>query len=165
MAQGRLSVVCFTGHRQIPRQHALLLPALLEQQILLLMARGATVFRAGGAIGFDMLASLKVLELREQHPALQLQLMLPCPDQTKGWDEPSRRAHRYLTEHADSVICISDRYHSGCMLARDRRLVDGSDLCLAYCAHAGGGTAYTCSYANKKGVEILNLFDLLSDHE
>lgn len=158
-----IRTACFTGHRHIPAPHAVRLPSLLEEQLRALIARGARIFRAGGAIGFDMLAALKVLELREAMPnvGLALQLWLPCRDQTRGWDEPSCRAYRYVLERADSVRYIAERYTQTCMLERDRALVDGSDVCIAYCTRNRGGSFYTSSYALKRDVALINLADLL----
>lgn len=164
MIQGDKGIkrVCFTGHRDVPSAHALLLPALVEQQIRLLIRRGAVEFRAGGAIGFDMLAALKVLELKQEFPDVQLHLFLPCRDQTRGWDEVSRRAYQYVLDLADEVNYTAQTYTSGCMLARDRRLVEGSDVCLAYCTRNRGGTFYTYSYASRQGLELINLADQMN---
>ncbi len=160
-----IRTVCFTGHRDIVAADAVRLPSLLEEQLGALIARGARIFRAGGAIGFDMLAALKVLELRERMPnaGIQLHLCLPCKDQTRGWDEPSCRAYRYILERADNVHYTAEVYTRTCMLDRDRRLVDGSDVCVAYCIRNRGGSFYTCSYALKRDVELINLADLLKE--
>lgn len=158
-----ITTVCFTGHRSIPAPHALRLPSLLDEQLRALIARGARNFRAGGAIGYDMVATLKLLELKEQLPelGLRLYLCLPCRDQTRGWDEQSCRAYRYILERADDIHYTAERYTQTCMLARDRRLVEGSDVCLAYCTRNRGGSFYTCSYAVKQGLELINLADML----
>lgn len=95
MTEQRPLVVCLTGHRQIPGEHALLLPSFLERQMLALIDRGAVEFRAGGAVGFDMVATLKLLEIKERMPHIRLRLCLPCRDQTRGWDEAGRRAYAY----------------------------------------------------------------------
>jgi uncharacterized phage-like protein YoqJ len=154
-------VVCLTGHRHIPAQHALLLPSLLEQHMLSLIDRGAVEFRAGGAVGFDMVATLKLLEIKERLPHIRLRLCLPCRDQTKGWDEAGRRAYDYILARADEVSYTVDTYTPNCMLARDRQLVEGSDICLAYCTKNKGGAFYTCSYALKNDLELINLADEL----
>ena len=49
------------------------------------------------------------------------------------------------------------------MARRNRALVDGSDYCVAYLTKNSGGTLYTCSYALKKGVELINLADGLPE--
>lgn len=153
--------VCFTGHRAIERQAALRLPALLDETIRSLYGRGARVFRAGGAQGFDTVAALKVLELREELPDIRLELILPCRDQMRGWDSASIRTYRYIIAHADASRFLFDTYVEGCMLERDRRLVDGSDICVAFCTRNRGGTAYTFAQALRAGLEVINLYDLL----
>ena len=52
---------------------------------------------------------------------------------------------------------ITDGYTPACMYERNRALVDGSDLCIAYLTENRGGTLYTCTYALKHRVELLNL--------
>jgi uncharacterized phage-like protein YoqJ len=151
--------VCFTGHRVIPVQHALRLPDLLDSAITSLVERGATVFRAGGAVGFDTVAALKVLELRERYPQMRLELILPCRDQTKHWSQEDAQVYAYILAAADSHRFLFDSYVDGCMLERDRRLVSGSDVCVAYLTRSHGGTAYTFSQAIRAGLETVNLYD------
>ncbi len=158
-----VKTVCFTGHRDIPAAAAMVLPGLLEEVIAELCERGATTFRAGGARGFDTVAALKVLDMKERYPALRLELILPCRNQTERWDEPSVRTYRYILEHADRHRFLFDTYMDGCMAERNRCLVDGGDICVAYCAHNTGGSAYTCAYALKQGLELINLHDRMSD--
>ena len=159
--QSKPLVVCLTGHRHIPADHALLLPSLLERHMLALIERGAVEFRAGGAVGFDMVATLKLIEIKERLPHIRLRLCLPCRDQTRGWDEAGRRAYDYILAHADTIRYTVDTYTPSCMLARDRQLVEGSDVCLAYCTQNRGGAFYTCSYALKHDLELINLADEL----
>lgn len=161
LKRGEVGTVCFTGHRNIPYTVASRLPDLLEQVISELCARGATVFRAGGAMGFDTVAALKVLDMKERYPQIRLELILPCRNQTERWDEISRQTYAYILRKADSHRFLFDTYFDGCMLERDRRLVEGSDVCVAYCAQSRGGTAYTVTRALRAGLEIINLHDML----
>ena len=154
-------IACFTGHRDIPKNHAMVLSSVLEDEILRQIEAGVYIFRAGGAIGFDTVAALKVLELKEKHPEIELHLYLPCKDQTRGWSELCVRTYNYCLERADRVVYISEKYYSGCMLERDRQLVNGADACIAYCTKSHGGTHYTCSYALKSDVELINIAEKL----
>ena len=154
-------VVCFTGHRNIAHAVAVRLPSLLDQVLTRLCEQGATVFRTGGAIGFDTVAALKVLELKERYPHIRLELILPCRNQTEYWDETAVRTYQYILARADSHRFLFEHYVDGCMQERDRRMVDGSDICVAYCNRSRGGTAYTFAYALRAGVEVINLHDLL----
>lgn len=159
-----MSTVCFTGHRNIAYEAAVQLPALLESVLVELIERGASVFRAGGAIGFDTLAALKVLELKERYPHIRLELVLPCRNQTQYWEEAAVRTYRYILERADSVRFLFDTYFDGCMLERDRKLVEGSDVCVAFCKRSRGGTAYTFAHALRAGLEVINLNDQLPSY-
>lgn len=154
-------ICCFTGHRDIPAEYIVRLPELLDRQLYELTERGFSVFRAGGAIGFDTLCALKVLEIKKNNPHISLELCLPCTDQTEGWNDREKHIYNYILERADNIRYAHKYYVSGCMFDRNRMLVDGADLCLAYLSSSKGGTAYTCSYAKKKGVEVINTFDLL----
>ncbi len=156
-----MKTCCFTGHRTIATDARAALITHLDQTLEKLVAMGFTEFRTGGARGFDTLAALRVLYLREKHPQVRLSLLLPCRDQAKSWRVGDQLIWQDIINCADSVRFLFDSYVEGCMHARNRALVDGSDLCIAYLTENRGGTLYTCSYALKQGVELLNLGDEL----
>ena len=156
-----IKTVCFTGHRSIPSEHMLQLPALLDGQLRALIARGATDFRAGGAMGFDMAAELKVLELKAHFPDIRLHLYLPCHDQARLWAPTWRHVYEFILNRADSVCYAADNYTRGCMLQRNRQMVRGSDVCVSYCTKSSGGSFYTCEYARQQGLELISLADVL----
>ena len=156
-----MKICCFTGHRTVPPEIAPTLVRVLDTHLERLFAAGFTEFRAGGARGFDTLAALRVLALRVRHPECRLALILPCRDQAKLWKVRERALYDDILAHADSVRYVEEGYTSTCMYARNRALVDGSDLCIAYLTRNTGGTLYTCAYALKNRVELLNLADEL----
>jgi uncharacterized phage-like protein YoqJ len=154
-------ICCFTGHRAFSENKEKLfyvLSVLLDNMI----NEGYTVFRAGGALGFDMLAAEAVIQKKENGRNVRLELMLPCREQDAGWNAVNKARYKNILLNADSVEYISDSYTPECMHVRNRRLVDGSHLCIAYCNRNRGGTAYTCRYAEKNGVHIINLASYLS---
>ena len=152
-----MKTCCFTGHRTLPTltRHALI--RALDETIEDLIAKGFTEFRAGGALGFDTLAAERVLFFKEKHPECHLHLYLPCRNHDKGWSAHDRAALAEIVARADSVSYVREHYAPDCMHARNRALVDGSDLCLAYLTQNRGGTLYTCSYALKQGVHLINV--------
>ena len=154
-----ISTVCFTGHRYIDKKSASRIPTLLKAHLRRYIANGAYKFRVGGAMGFDTVAALCVLELLSEYPHLELELVIPCPDQTRGWSDECRRVYNYIMKKAIRVECVSDRYTQTCMFDRNRRLVDESQVCIAFLQRNEGGTAYTYAYALKKGIEVINLYD------
>ena len=152
-----LKTCCFTGHRVLTAVAREELSAILDRRLSALADVGFTEFRTGGALGFDTLAAERVLAMCETHPTCHLHLILPCHDQDKSWSARERAAFSAIKERAHSVRYMRDTYTPDCMHARNRALVDGSDLCLAYLKKNVGGTLYTCSYALKQGVRLINL--------
>ena len=116
-------------------------------------------FGAGGAWGFDMLAEETVIELKADYPHIRLILVLPCPpdQQTLKWSADQRQRYYEILERADKVRVLSQQYTRGCMLARNRRLVDGSAYLICYLREQRGGTAYTVDYADRQGLQIIRL--------
>ncbi len=150
-------ICCFTGHRDLPEADRPLLRQRLETEIERLVAQGVRYFGAGGALGFDTLAEECVVRLRRLHPEIRLILVLPCPEQTRGWSPRDVAIYRDMLEHADKVTYTSDHYFRGCMQKRNRHLVDHSGHCLCYLNRPTGGTAYTVRYAQQKGLLVRNL--------
>lgn len=157
-------ICCFTGHRRIPDRDMIRLPSLLGEIIAEQIRRGVTTFRAGGAIGFDMLAALKVIHLRQTHPQIRLELCLPCTDQAARWDANNRSYYDFVLQNSDKVRYVQQLYAPGCMAARNRMLVQGADVCVAYCS-GGGGTAQTCGYALAQKLQLINLYDILRERD
>ena len=154
--------VCFTGHREIPDGDYDALSAALYRVLETQIANGARVFRAGGAVGFDTLAALAVLSLRRRYPEIRLELVLPCPSQTRGWSEDDRRLYEQILSQADAYRYVSTGYYAGVLQQRNRALVEGADVCVAYLRHShGGGTAFTASLALRSGLEFINLQELI----
>ena len=143
--------VCFTGHREIPREYLASLPARIDSILERLYAAGYRTFVTGGAEGFDTLAALRVLELRSRHADVRLRLSLP-------YERTGSAAYRRTLAEADETEYVAREYHPGATFERDRRMVDASSACVAfYIAGRGGGTLYTARYANRRGVPIVNI--------
>ena len=152
--------VCFTGHRRFTPEEEQNVQARLDAAVRdLIENRGTVTFRTGGALGFDTMAAYTVLGYRLLYPHVRLELYLPCPDQTRGWKPGDVESYNNIKEHAARVFVARPYYFSGCMHVRNRMLVNGSDLCVAYCRKHEGGTAYTMDYARRQYVEVMHLYD------
>ena len=149
--------VCFTGHRTIPMLKKWKIEKKLKETLEALIDNGYCYFGAGGALGFDTIAAQTVLGLKKKHPEIKLILVLPCKNQTRGWEEKDVSVYESIIEQADKVVYTQEHYERGCMLKRNRHLVDNSSVCVAYLTEEKGGTAYTVNYANQKGVKVINI--------
>ena len=149
--------VCFTGHRTIPMLKKWKIEKKLKETLEALIDNGYCYFGAGGALGFDTIAAQTVLELKKKYPEIKLILVLPCKNQTRGWEEKDVSVYESIIEQADKVVYTQEHYDRGCMFKRNRHLVDNSSVCVAYLTEEKGGTAYTVNYANQKGVKVINI--------
>ena len=147
----------FTGHRIIAESDREKLWEGLKKEISDLYISGLRDFITGGALGFDTLAALTVLALKEVRPDVKLHLYLPCRDQDKKWSTKDREIFRHILERSDSVLYVCNEYIPGCMHARNRRMVDDSDICIAYLTRNFGGTVYTVEYATESGLRVIKL--------
>lgn len=149
----RQSTCFFTGHRQIPDERYDTIYQKTVALINKLAIDGYTDFICGGAIGYDTLAANAVLSLREVL-GIRLHLILPCADQHIYFSKEQKEEYRRIMDQSDSVNILSQSYYRGCMHARNRKMADLSSACVAFCERQSGGTAYTVSYAERKGISV-----------
>ena len=123
---------CFTGHRDIPTGAYQLIFNKTEEMVERLIKKGYLYFGAGGALGFDTIAALAVLKLKEHYPNIRLILVLPCRFQTRGWTSEDVKIYENIKEQADKVIYTSEEYTRGCMHKRNRHLVDIMRIAVTY---------------------------------
>ena len=148
---------CFTGHRILSAEQSQALAGRIERAVRLLYARGVCYFGAGGALGFDTLAAEEVLCQRKTHPNIRLHLMLPCKGQEKKWRLGDRMRYQRITRQADEVTCLAEEYYDGCMLKRNREMINISAHCVVYCTKPKGGTVYTANRAEQAGLHMIYL--------
>ena len=151
-------ICCFTGHRNISSLSSKEVALRLNNKLIeLIETENFCDFRAGGAVGFDSIAALTVLELKKSYPHIKLHLMLPCKGQERYFSQVEKRIYRYTIANADSVSYVQEHYSKEAMFARNRALVDGADLCIACLERLLGGTYQTVNYARKNRVETINI--------
>jgi len=152
------SSCAFTGHRphKFPWRYnesdpaCTALKTILFQQVMKLVQTGITDYYSGMADGSDVWLSQIVLSIREKNPALRLYCLLPCEGQERKWNEIAQKRYHSILEQANGVRYISRRYYEGCMLERNRQLVNSAGILLAvYNGEQRGGTAATVRYARK----------------
>lgn len=154
----------FTGHRpkSFPWKHnetardCVLLKETLTNEIEKLISQGVTDFYSGAAEGVDIWAAKIVIDLREKNPALNVHCILPYRSQEEKWEPPAQRTYKKILEQSDSVTCLSENYYEGCMLDRNRYLVEHAGILLAvYNGSQRSGTGMTVRYAKKLGRRII----------
>ncbi len=158
----REATCCFTGHRKLGDVQNIEIIAKVKSAVSYLVSRGVTNFRAGGALGFDTLASLAIISLRMDNPDIRLILDLPYPAQSEGWSDKNKGYYEHIKRVADVVNYYGEnpknpKQAKELLLKRNRVLVDNSAYCICYLTKKSGGTAYTVDYAKKRGVEVIEI--------
>lgn len=150
-------VCTFTGHRDMTsREMETVLPALtfaIEQ----MLERGITAFLVGGAIGFDTLAAIQLLNLRQIHPQIRLYLAIPCKGQDAKWNSAQQSLYARIRRDADGEFLLAERYYRGCMQRRNAFMVENSSHLIAYVKRSTGGSAQTLALAMRQGLSVQNL--------
>jgi uncharacterized phage-like protein YoqJ len=139
---------------------------MIKNTVRYLVRRGVRYFTVGGALGFDTVAAVTVINMRDNETlldadgnevAIELEVAVPCRNQSEKWSLADRSLYDEILSSADKVSVLSEHYTRGCMHERNRYMVDKSSFCVCYVTQSSGGSYYTMSYAKKSGLEIINL--------
>ena len=159
---------CFTGHRpqRLPwgdneadlRCQAV--KARLTRAVAEAYDRGYRHFLCGMAQGADLYFCQAVLHLKAQHPGVTLEAAIPYEGQADHWPPADRLRRQRLLNQCDLETVVQHHYTKGCMLRRNRYMVDRSSLLIAvYDGTPKGGTMNTLAYALRHGLETIS-FDV-----
>ena len=156
---------CFTGHRpqKLPWKYdendirCIEFKENLSAVINAVYESGITHFICGMALGCDMYCAEAVIELKKLHPDITLEAAVPYDGQESKWAEVSRRRYRSILMHCDKTTLIQDTYTPGCMMRRNRYMVDSANVLIACYDGKSGGTWNTIEYAIKLDKEVIQL--------
>lgn len=159
----RETTCCFTGHRpgklpwgddeSDPRCAAL--KQTIRRELEKAYDRGYRHFICGMAQGCDLYFCEAVQALRDERPGVTVEAAIPCETQADRWPQADRERYTRLVGLCDFETMVQHHYDRGCMLRRNRYMVDRSSLLIAAFDGSKGGTLYTASYAMKHGVEVV----------
>ena len=161
-------ICAFTGHRpehlpwgrdeDDPRCRALKI--LLRRTVQQVYDRGFRTFLCGMARGCDQYFAEAVLACRAAGTAPEaiLTAMVPCPSQKDGWPAEEQARYDALLAACSAVEVLEPVYTPGCMLRRNRAMVQRASLLISVFDGTPGGTASTLRFAAKQGIKILPLW-------
>ena len=161
----REQTCCFTGHRpeKLPwgrdesDPRCLMLKQRLRDVIEESYRDGMRHFICGMARGCDFYFAEIVLELRRNHPEITLEAAIPCASQSHGWRREEQLRWQTILAACDLETLVQEQYDPGCMLRRNRYMVDYSALVIAVYDGSDGGTRRTLEYAIRQKVPFVDL--------
>jgi len=157
-------VVCLTGNRpsSLPWQYneSCELCAEFKSRIKnffkLLINKGYTKFISGLAMGFDIIATEVLLELKNDGCKVFIEGAVPCLNQTKGWKKDYIDRYKVILNALDKVTFTSNyAYFEGCYIIRNKYMVDNSSLVVGCQLKKSSGTKSTLDYALKQNKDIV----------
>ena len=163
----RETTCCFTGHRpeKLPwgereeDQRCLQAKRHLAQALERAYQAGYRHFMCGMARGGDLYFAEAALAMRRRHPEITLEGVRPCESQADRWPEEERARYWAILDQCDYETLVQHSYDRGCMMRRNRYMVDRSARLIAlYNGVPKGGTAQTLALAlsQKLETEIIN---------
>ena len=164
----RSETCCFTGHRDISDAEKNRASDEIRRLVTQLCRRGVVRYIVGGALGFDTAAAVTLINLRDSgEPCLfgkdgkpvriHITAAIPCLDQSAKWRLSDRVLYDSIMRSVDEKVVLHEKYVSGCMHERNRYMVDNSAYCIAFVRKKTGGSYYTMNYAEKSGLETVNI--------
>lgn len=160
------TTVAFTGYRpdkikkSDPDNNFLFaeIQARLLGTIHKLAEQGYKTFLSGMAAGFDLMAASAVLLARNNYPEIELICVVPFPEQSNKFAPFWKVEYNNILMQAQQSITLSGSYHSGVFHRRNDYLINNSSVLVCYYDGQPGGTHYTVNLAQRRGLEIINLF-------
>lgn len=158
----------FSGHRTLPQDNVEAIFKVTREKIIeAVKNRGIRDFYAGGAVGFDMIASMTVLSIkRSMYENINLHIIMPTSLYGSAHWQTVQQIEYYkiILKGAATVETVSPVYHSRVNFMRNQRLTEcGHNLGIVYAEpeHDSRGTYITIDMARKNGTEIINIYDFL----
>ena len=149
-----MTVCTFAGHREVYQAN---IAEKLDEAISKIMSEDDCFrFLVGGMGDFDGMCSSAVRRAKRNYPDKQISLELVLPYLTRELNENKQF---YETSYDDVIIPIelADVHYKSAINRRNRWMVEKSDWMVAFVYRDFGGAYTTLRYAEKKGLQIINL--------
>lgn len=82
--------------------------------------------------GVPLYAAEILLKLKDAHPEIVLECVLPYETQAVAWSEPMRDRYFGVLEHCDKETLLQTHYTEGCEDACRRCMIERADTVLAF---------------------------------
>ena len=162
---------CFSGHRKAHfdmeySYYGQILKGLISKEVRKACDMGFDTFYTGMAYGFDILAADAVI--KEKYCRLEeikLVCAIPFRGQENTFSNHWRKYHDTILKMADKIVVLNEEYITGCYHERNRFLVDNSRHLIGFYSQKAGGTKHTFDYAEKCGLEIVNIWQVIQSQD
>lgn len=112
----------------------------------------------GMALGVDTAFWEVAAKLRKNNQNIRIEAALPFVGQEKKWTEKSQKQYKKMLSESDKVTIVSEGgFATYKMMARNRYMVNKSDIIIAVICKETGGTAQCIKYAKEHNKLIIEI--------
>lgn len=165
-------IICITGHRPngLPKEYGYNLnneawtnlkkyiEVTIEECYKYATPNEELTLVTGMALGVDTAFWEVANELRKSNRNIKIEAAVPFVGQEKKWTYESQKQYKQMLSESDKVTTVSEGgFATYKMMARNRYMVNKSDIVIAVICKETGGTAQCVKYAkehNKVVIEI-----------
>lgn len=152
--------VCFTGHRpEKLNMQENTIKKYLQSEIVSSIQNSYTTFISGMARGVDMWAAEIVIELKKKFPQVKLIAAVPFDGFESKWSYENQKSYNEILSKADLIRYICPKFSYSSYQIRNEWMVNHSSKVIAVWNGEKSGTKNTIDYANKCGVEVVNIYE------
>ena len=145
-----IKICCGLGHRTILEN----IEDRLYSTVLKAIEEGFEIFYTGAMGEFDSLFSSAVRKAKTMHPHIKLICVKPY------FSNKINTSKAYYSAFYDDILIppeIIGIHYKAAIKARNRWMVDNSNLIISYVIHSNGGAADAFKYAIRQDKQIINL--------
>lgn len=149
-----MTVCTFAGHREV--YQANIAEKLDEAISIIVETDDCFRFLVGGMGNFDGMCASSIRRAKRRYPNKQISLELVLPYLTQELNENKQF---YETSYDDVIVPIelAGVHYKSAITKRNRWMIEKSDWLVAFVYREFGGAYTTLRYAEKKGLQIVNL--------
>lgn len=165
-------IICITGHRPngLPREYGYNLnneawsklkeyiEITIQESYKFATPNEELTLVTGMALGVDTAFWEIANEMRKNNPNIKIEAALPFVGQEKKWTEESQKQYKKMLSESDKVTIVSEGgFATYKMMARNRYMVNKSDIVIAVICKKTGGTANCVNYAKKHNKLVIEI--------
>ena len=149
-----MTVCTFAGHREVYQAN---ISETLDQALAEIIENDNSIrFLVGGMGEFDKMCASAVRRAKRKYPNTEISLELVLPYLTNDINE-NKSFYKMSYDNIIVPFELAGVHYKSVITKRNRWLVDNSDWLIAFVYRDFGGAYTTLRYAEKKGLQIVNL--------
>ena len=150
LEKGKIMIVTFIGHRQIPID---LQPLAYSVLCDLIESKGADEFYVGHNGEYDIMIKNTLLQIKEKYPDIRVTVVLSYL--------PVNNVERVKSEDTLYSEILAKVPRKFAITQRNKWIIEKSQVVVFYVRHSVSNSSKFLDIAKKKGKEIINLAELV----